>query len=41
MVKDIYKAFEFDIIKENLEKYVKGEVALRQIRELEMFTSSK
>ncbi|MBE6131788.1 MAG: endonuclease MutS2 [Erysipelotrichaceae bacterium] len=41
MVKDIYKAFEFDIIKENLEKYVKGEVALRQIRELEMFTSSE
>ena len=40
-MKDIYKTFEFDIVKSILESYVKGEIALERIRKLEMFSSSE
>ena len=40
-MKDIYQCFEFNIVKKNLEKYAKGEIALRRIRELEMFSSEE
>ncbi|MDD7735291.1 MAG: endonuclease MutS2, partial [Bacillales bacterium] len=35
------QSFEFNIVKKNLEKYAKGEIALRRIRELEMFSSKE
>lgn len=38
-MKDIYQAFEFDRVKKILESYVKGEYALKQIRNLEMFSN--
>lgn len=38
-MKDIYQTFEFDIVKSLLEKYTKGEIALRKVRELVMFSS--
>ncbi len=40
-MKDIYQTFEFNIVKNILEKYTKGEIALRRIRELEMFSSKE